>query len=734
LFWAARASDRARSGPRGPALKFSPVNARSARWTPAPQSLAGNGSGAQASAAQVTPPAQADNNAARAPLPATQGTPNASVAPPITAPAIVGEFAFRIEPSFREQLDAVMAQANATHLQFPVADGRMVDLAITRHEAGDATQGVLYGRVDDQPLSQVVLAYVDDAVAGSIVTPDGEMFLVRYAGGGVHRTYQIDPERIPSEGEPMMPSFAADQRPDLTGSAPEPIVAPLMAADAPPVAEDATDMQVRDGSNSVVDVMVVYTTQSRINNGGVSGMNALINAATAKANLAYTNSQAPVLVRIAHTAEVSYAASGSLGTDLGALQNGSDGKMDEIYALRTTYNADMVSLFVPTGDAAGIAYLINPESSGAGALNWVMSVVVDVYADGNITFAHELGHNMGAGHGLGNGGGVFSFAGGYRFFTSNQWYRTVMAYAPGIRLPYFSNPNVGYLGSPTGQATTAYNALTLTRTRRALAALQYGVPDSTVSVQADLNADNKPDLLMRNTFTSAVSAWLMDGATRTSSSTIWPASTAADAAWIPMTSADFNADGKPDILWRNSTTGRVIVWYMDGVNRTGTAVIWAVTTASDAQWMPMATGDFNADSKPDIVWRNMTTGRVIVWYMDGVTRTGTAALWSPATTVEAQWVPMASGDFNADGKPDLIWRHLQTGRVIIWFIDGVTRTGTFTLWQGNVPAEFAWRPMAASDFNADGQIDIVWRNTDTGRVIVWYMNGTTRVSTAVIAS
>ena len=42
--------------------------------------------------------------------------------------------------------------------------------------------------------------------------------------------------------------------------------------------------------------------------------------------------------------------------------------------------------------------------------------------------------------------------------------------------------------------------------------------------------------------------------------------------------------------------------------------------------------------------------------------------------------------------------------------------------------------MATGDFNADGQLDIVWRNTDTGRVVIWYMNGTTRVSTAVITS
>jgi hypothetical protein len=34
---------------------------------------------------------------------------------------------------------------------------------------------------------------------------------------------------------------------------------------------------------------------------------------------------------------------------------------------------------------------------------------------------------------------------------------------------------------------------------------------------------------------------------------------------------DFNDDGKPDILWRNTTTGANAVWYMNGVTMTGIA-------------------------------------------------------------------------------------------------------------------------------------------------------------------
>ena len=35
---------------------------------------------------------------------------------------------------------------------------------------------------------------------------------------------------------------------------------------------------------------------------------------------------------------------------------------------------------------------------------------------------------------------------------------------------------------------------------------------------------------------------------------------------IPINSyvVDFNGDGKPDIVWRNTSTGQNAIWYMDG--------------------------------------------------------------------------------------------------------------------------------------------------------------------------
>jgi hypothetical protein len=45
--------------------------------------------------------------------------------------------------------------------------------------------------------------------------------------------------------------------------------------------------------------------------------------------------------------------------------------------------------------------------------------------------------------------------------------------------------------------------------------------------------------------------------------------------------ADFNGDGKPDVLWRHSVTGENILWYLDGAARVGYE--WVLTNA-DPNW------------------------------------------------------------------------------------------------------------------------------------------------------
>ncbi len=63
---------------------------------------------------------------------------------------------------------------------------------------------------------------------------------------------------------------------------------------------------------------------------------------------------------------------------------------------------------------------------------------------------------------------------------------------------------------------------------------------------------------------------------------------------------DFNGDGKDDILWRNSVTGDVYIWLMNGNSIIGAASLGSV----DLSWKIVGIGDFNGGGKRDIVWYN----------------------------------------------------------------------------------------------------------------------------------
>ena len=129
--------------------------------------------------------------------------------------------------------------------------------------------------------------------------------------------------------------------------------------------------------------------------------------------------------------------------------------------------------------------------------------------------------------------------------------------------------------------------------------------------------------------------------------------------------------------------------------------------------------DFNGDGKTDILWRNSATNQVGIWLMNGASYLG----WTPLPNVSADWKIEGTGDFNNDDNTDIIWRHTD-GRVVFWFMKGVNYWTYYTY--GQVSNQ--WKIVGTGDFNSDNHTDILWQNTVTGLVSVWLMNNFTRSS------
>ena len=96
---------------------------------------------------------------------------------------------------------------------------------------------------------------------------------------------------------------------------------------------------------------------------------------------------------------------------------------------------------------------------------------------------------------------------------------------------------------------------------------------------------------------------------------------------VGATRFDFNGDGKSDILWRDTSTGQNGIWLMDGFSVTNSSYITSVSAATPG-WIIAGVGDFNGDGKSDILWRDTSTGQNGIWLMDGFSVTSTSYITS----------------------------------------------------------------------------------------------------------
>ena len=234
---------------------------------------------------------------------------------------------------------------------------------------------------------------------------------------------------------------------------------------------------------SVIDVMIVYTAEARIGWGGTSAIMALAQNCIDTTNIAYENSAiGPLELNLVHAEEVSYTETGSASTDISRLQNDSDGFMDNVHSLRNQYGADLVDLLVDGFNACGIGYLA-PFDSELG-----YTVTATGCSVGNLSFPHEIGHNLGAHHDRDNAGSsTYPYAYGWRWNgTNGTQYRSILAYSPGSRQPYFSNPDINFQGAPTGVNNSEDNARCIDNTRTSVAKFRDSLTSSCI---ADTNGD-----------------------------------------------------------------------------------------------------------------------------------------------------------------------------------------------------------------------------------------------------
>jgi hypothetical protein len=262
--------------------------------------------------------------------------------------------------------------------------------------------------------------------------------------------------------------------------------------------------------------------------------------------------------------------------------------------------------------------------------------------------------------------------------------------------------------SSSGQSTTAGYIVILEHTGavRKIICVNGSCPGVAASPNPThaFNGDGKSDIVWRDT-SGDVALWLMNGNQLLQ---------AGGLGTVPMTwsiigQRDFTGAGNADILWRDSS-GDLAMWFMNGVQLALAASLGNVPTS----WTIYGTSDLNGDGKGDLLWRD-TAGDLAIWFMNGATVTSTASLGNVPT----------SWSIAGDAKGDILWRD-TAGDLAIWQVNGSQVVASAGL--GNVPSN--WQLAGLGDFNGDGVVDILWRDSNTGTVAIWFLTSSLTVQSA----
>lgn len=234
----------------------------------------------------------------------------------------------------------------------------------------------------------------------------------------------------------------------------------------------------------------------------------------------------------------------------------------------------------------------------------------------------------------------------------------------------------------------------------------------------DLNGDGHQDLVTGGNGNISVFLGNGDG---TFTSAILPTAS-FPGTYLGITVGDFNDDKKLDIvacdLGSDSSPGSLVFYAGngDGTFQSPTAAPLLASLPS-----ALASADFNGDGKLDIMIGFPNRAAIVLGNGDGTFQTALASLiqvYATQNTDLTDGMALQTADFNLDGKPDALVGDYKLGVLTLVLNGGI---GQFPAPSGT-QFQFTLEPtiddIAVGDLNGDGLPDIVVANGTTNEISV----------------
>jgi hypothetical protein len=292
-----------------------------------------------------------------------------------------------------------LLKSRASQVEIDLPDGQQITAVFNNLRQNQLSGFSWQGHVSGDDAQIVTLSIYEDAIAGSIHTHD-TVYEIQPLGDNRIKLLKLNPEVFPEcdGGEPVPHSMSGGQRP--------------------------LNNITNNRATNTVDVIVVYTPEARVGGGGHNGIKATAQAAVDAMNSSLVNSQVDTEIVLLYAGEVNYNDTNDSSADLDWIRNST-----EVENLKNQYGADMAGLLVNSMGGCGRGYVM--RNPGPGFKDYAVQVTKRSCAVGNLSFAHEFGHNMGLEHNPENSSATSttaSYPWSFGHYHSGQ-YRTVMSYS-----------------------------------------------------------------------------------------------------------------------------------------------------------------------------------------------------------------------------------------------------------------------------------------------------------------